>query len=654
MARFECRTGVRHVIQAGAEPGPSPLQRVGTRRELTILAGSQDPRIDADVILTAAVVGHTIERLKQGKACEYDFEPGVTKEDTAKDHDAHLKAISLINQAVADAGVSGSATLGMTPAWKKGGRITGGTGDLAPGPDRYNPPPPTGMSKQLFDLATGAEVVVSPATSSQPARRETVDHLLGYQGRGAYTGFIDGRPDGQTGLMSTFRFRAAGPGPTVPDWGVRWLPEDPSKAGGAPIGMRDQQRIWGMIGDHALQVNLGFQGMYFQDSDAARGGTGLKETDVVGYVHGMIQAIYDVAWRRSGHEQVTPFEIAVGAKTTKLASCLPCSLFMEATGFPASSTHLGRGESWCVLHPTAQDEQPTNRSPGRLSRGEALKACNDQWAAYCRRILTSGSRAIERSLTDDHLLSFDALQAMLQLFEGHKASDYFWANLILDACTIHDSECKRIGRTLKRRNPPPPDTAQVNQQRSPSQTAEPCPLRSLTVEVVLASGDTKSPPATARVSATGPENRPAQTASVQRGAGKVTFAKLKPGRYEVTVGPPDDPTEAEKHTGRFQRTEPRVVTLDQDDVSITVRLFEWDAIEFMFVGSDGKPIANHPYRFEPPAGTPPAPNAAPPATNGAGIGRHEGLAVGFSFVEVADGRPAWTSHSEATLARRRT
>jgi len=61
----------------------------------------------------------------------------------------------------------------------------------------------------------------------------------------------------------------------------------------------------------------------------------------------MIQAIYDSA--RTG-PWCTPYEIAVGTETTKLASCFTCTLFMYANGYPPSAIHLGQGASWVPFY----------------------------------------------------------------------------------------------------------------------------------------------------------------------------------------------------------------------------------------------------------------------------------------------------------------
>ncbi len=374
-----------------------------------ILGAATDAKLDADVIMTAAVVGHAFERLSAGKNCRFDFEVDLAELNNpesravAADVTRHRNVLAKLNGVLERSGLDGAVVIGVTPMWTEGGRIIGGTGDLElTDRDRYTPELPEGVSKQLADLA--------------------VNPLVGYQGSGAYTGFVAGRKDGQTGLMSTFRHNI----PTGDDWGRRWHPPSDVTIDAA-VGEGSDQRTWGMIGDNAAQETLRQQGMHFDGAAPVPG------TDIVGYTHGMIQAVYDVVWRKDG----TPYEIAVGTKTTKLASCFPCSVFMEATGFPASSTHLGKGASWAPLYPTAATTQHN-----------AWREANALWYAYCRSILTSGVAAIQRAeghLAETHAPSFAALQQHLARY-GDAMS---FANLILDALSVHDGEAKRIERTLQ-------------------------------------------------------------------------------------------------------------------------------------------------------------------------------------------------------------
>lgn len=394
-----------------------------------ILSPTSNPVFDSDVIMTAAIVGHSYERVNAGRDCRYDLELKDDSllnqkqlDDQFEDLYGHRIAISKINKALANGGLSGDKVqVGLTPIYDKAGnvvRITGGTGNMAlSDADRYNPPLPVGLAKDLYDLATGMN-----------------GGKIGYQGRGAYTGFVDGRKDGQTALMPTYRHKA-------PNIGRRWLPSELGSGMGAPFGSGAKERaIWGMIKDNEMQTQIADEGMYFQDQDTQRPvKSGLLLDDVIGYTHGMIQAVYDVVWRGGG----TPYEIAVGNDTTKLASCFTCAIFMEATGFPASSTHLGRGESWCTINPAES---------GNTTQNAARTKCNDQWALYCQKIINRGITCMESKntnlVTQDHKPSFKALQEYLSDKNTPQAA-YDYANLILDAVTIHNSEFKRINATLQ-------------------------------------------------------------------------------------------------------------------------------------------------------------------------------------------------------------
>ncbi len=67
--------------------------------------------------------------------------------------------------------------------------------------------------------------------------------------------------------------------------------------------------------------------------------------------HGMIQAMVNIP----SFTNSLIFEIALGNRTTKVSSCLPCSLFMAASNSPASSTHLGKGDYWNIPPKASSD-----------------------------------------------------------------------------------------------------------------------------------------------------------------------------------------------------------------------------------------------------------------------------------------------------------
>jgi hypothetical protein len=73
--------------------------------------------------------------------------------------------------------------------------------------------------------------------------------------------------------------------------------------------------------------------------------------------HGMIKAMMYYTPATSGEDIF--LELALGENTTKVASCLPCSLFMSANDQPATATHFGRGDNWNI---------PPNGSKGQMRK----------------------------------------------------------------------------------------------------------------------------------------------------------------------------------------------------------------------------------------------------------------------------------------------
>ncbi|MET0402798.1 MAG: hypothetical protein ABW123_10365 [Cystobacter sp.] len=403
-----------------------------------ILSDQSEPKVDADVIMTVAVVGYAVTRLREKKNVRFDVEVKDLGSTELTLNNADLKAtrgaVGRLNALLLAGGYSGKelCQVGVSPLWGSLGgngqpinRITGGTGDQdVHSSERYEPSLPPGHAELLLRVAQAPGV--------------------GYQGRGAYTGFVAGQTGGtQTSLKSTFRHNAPPTGQ-----GRRWHPTPNQHIpGSADVGGNPTQKVWGMIVDNHLQDHpvtnvdgkpepfdkrgLKQQGMHFVDAQPVAG------KDIQGYTHGMIQAIYDVKWRGSG----TPYEIAVGTLTTKLASCFPCSLFMEATGHPASSTHLGRGESWLPEYPAATG------TPN--ARDSAINACNTDWADYCRKILTSGLDIVLHDASSRALIApthLQTVEALKQYLSGKDARAH--ANVILDALTLHSSELDRLQRTL--------------------------------------------------------------------------------------------------------------------------------------------------------------------------------------------------------------
>ena len=174
------------------------------------------------------------------------------------------------------------------------------------------------------------------------------------------------------------------------------------------------------------------------------GSTRRPDKDIVGYTHGMIRAIYNIEECRivypgkRDRDYGVPYEVVVGEHTTKLGSCFACAIFMEANGYPASATHLGKCASWCPQYPAEGDASPA---------AQARSICNNKWYSYCSDILYLGFEAISRSNrnNDNRGESFTAFKRFLY---SPQYDDAF-ANLILDAITIHDKDFQRVNRTLK-------------------------------------------------------------------------------------------------------------------------------------------------------------------------------------------------------------
>lgn len=69
-----------------------------------------------------------------------------------------------------------------------------------------------------------------------------------------------------------------------------------------------------------------------------------KSPQIFASVHGMIKALATFSVNSNGSDVC--FEWALGRDTDKVASCLPCSIFMRAAGVPATYTHLSYGDNW--------------------------------------------------------------------------------------------------------------------------------------------------------------------------------------------------------------------------------------------------------------------------------------------------------------------
>jgi len=275
-----------------------------------------------------------------------------------------------------------------------------------------------------------------------------------YTGRGAYTGFVDNKNTvGDTdpvGPRSTARFLAPAPGLLNPDPHPRWLPPMDSS-----LWQERKRKVegtyvpWGMIGgEKAGKDPSGADTGATNEADYVticmhKGGMvfngDITTSDIAAYTHGMIQAIYKAYALGPSCE---PYEIAVGSVTKKMASCLTCTLFMYATGYPPTSIHLGRGESWAPLYQPYNPNGPTGDHEAAV-----IRDLNNAWYEKCLEWLKMGLEILDdEHITDDHKASRNAVSQFLSTYRNDKTVA---GVIILDAVTVHAGEMERIGRTLK-------------------------------------------------------------------------------------------------------------------------------------------------------------------------------------------------------------
>lgn len=405
--------------------------------------GTSNPGFEADVIMTAAVLGLAVSYIKNLVPIRFDMDP----RDKDKEWELFKEVVQRLNSAAVgylgrnNLLPSGTVEAGFAPLHTKGAVVVG-VYHLAgqKTPDSVNEPELSPKGKVLYEKIRN-------------------EQLPQYVGRGAYTGFVDNwNTVGDTdpvGPLSTVRFLV--PQPDVPHETPmphpRWLPPTSSELWRLRLRRNTQDLYvpWGMIGgDKAQNSPNTWMSNPTNAPNEADQITGLMKTqgmvfegeptlsDIAGYTHGMIQAIYKAYGLGPS---ATPYEITVGTETTKLASCVPCSLFMISLGYPPTSIHLGRGESWVpLLEPY---------TPGRSSESverAVIRDLNNSWQDECAEWLTLGLKVLDQAaVTDDHQASVTAVRQYLDTNSRDKSVA---SALILDAVSIHDSELSRISRTL--------------------------------------------------------------------------------------------------------------------------------------------------------------------------------------------------------------
>ena len=404
-----------------------------------------DVEREADVIFTAAFIGMTLyqNKKREGLTWRVDMEPNTDPVGTGRGQKPNRAArtrddqesmemlnnvCSKVNQVVrTHLGKDvGGIAWGLTPSFDRGGMICAGEGAKAEYA-QVNP--------------AYAKTAYTYLTASQHAASDNQRDQEMYTGRGAYCGLVvDNRGDAIT-AMSTICTALK---ETTPGVGDRWRPP-----ANAPVRTSQYKEgagtaTWGVIGGAELQATLQQQGMRFYPQNNGAPIPLDKTTDIVGYTHGMIRCIYET--ERIG--QGTAFEMSIGTNTFKLASCLACSSFMMANGVDASSSHLGRGESWAPYY--SGESHNASYLGDKLKGGinKAIEVCNDRYAKFMHHSLMKGVAAMGQSpswVDEDHK---PALAALAEKLKGSNESNTVARDLFLDAMTYHKNDTRRLDDAL--------------------------------------------------------------------------------------------------------------------------------------------------------------------------------------------------------------
>jgi hypothetical protein len=241
--------------------------------------------------------------------------------------------------------------------------------------------------------------------------------------RGAYYGIVDHPTEER--LISTTR---------------RLIPYDRAEGKRWNSGQPAQGMIGGQMKFHDPKKNpWNSMSMAALDTPFERrlaGGNWPKANEgVVGYCHGMNMAIMHCALLGGG----TPYEVAVGTATTKLASCFGCTTFMYATDAPPSCIHFGKAESWVPIPINSVDNPDYNGNQIGIIDGLHRK-----WADTVATFLTEGVEILARKGATPYKRMAPALRFELK----KRKNNLDRANIFLDALTVHKSEWARLTDAL--------------------------------------------------------------------------------------------------------------------------------------------------------------------------------------------------------------
>jgi len=291
------------------------------------------------------------------------------------------QVVGLVNNVVGDIGTVGAR---QTPDWAYGSVVTGSTGGARLRFGDRDIPLDDKTAQTLRELA---------ASEKEP---------VGYRGKGAYSGIMNDPVHHGSFLGTTYRQHVpAGPG-------TRWVP-------------KGHQGAWGLMNPEGPGLP----------------GKPLGNAELVGYAHGMIfagcRAVAEGPW-------CTPYEIAVGHQTTKLASCFGCTLFMYANGFPPSDIHLGYAQSWAPVYPSGRTDGVHD------VMDDVITMMTMRWSLECLQQLTLGAELLAAARVKEPYAS--RVAKIPEFLEAHANDPMAGGNLVLDALTVHDKEAERVKQVL--------------------------------------------------------------------------------------------------------------------------------------------------------------------------------------------------------------
>lgn len=387
---------------------------------MTILDGNAGggDQLDADVVVVSVLAGFLATRVRLGQPTSIYIEsergkPAETLQSLEK-HDTSIDRLSKVLKAKGyDPAAIGGFSVFFTPHYDSASITTR---------DFVITGRPGGAG--LFDKHKAIEGAESLAFV-----RDLLGGASHFVERGAYYGVIDDPITDQVRMVSTTRRLIK-----YDAEGRRW---------------NAKSLFHGLIrGDNsgpqaAAAEDTGGKGSWgsFEKSNLIQNWMG--DSRVLGYCHGMNWAIMHC---KLVGPWTTPYEVALGTKTSKLASCFGCTTFMYATGYPPSAIHLGRAESWVPL-PTNPNDNPDYSNP---ESARVIDGLNALWASDVAGYLLVGSEIVAGGGEFDAEPKRRAM-ALNAAVKGRITSSgkLAAANLFLDALTQHKSEIDRLKSLLR-------------------------------------------------------------------------------------------------------------------------------------------------------------------------------------------------------------